>query len=131
MPYSQTIEVKLNDIKELYKGLSSPPANFKELEIIPSPMPFGYRTRCQLHIVKGKAGFHKRRSHELIEIERCEVLDERLNKKIKELRFPSNFDGKIELYIKDGIVCETDISTCIKNLQNNAFWRKNPSGAVS
>jgi Ca2+-binding EF-hand superfamily protein len=45
-------------------------------------------------------------------------------------------DGLAKLSImidvdKDGIVCETDISTCIKNLQNNAFWRKNPSGPVS
>jgi len=120
-PYSQTLEKKRNNIMELYKDLSLSPENLKDLEIVPSPLPFGYRTRCQLHIVKGKAGFYKRRSHELIEIERCEVLDERLNKKIKELRFPSNFDGKIELYMKDGIVCER----LVEKKYDNIFYQIN------
>ena len=120
-PYSKTLEIKLNNIRELYSNIPVAPKNFKELEIIPSPMPFGYRIRCQLHIVKGKAGFHKRRSHELIEIERCEILDERLNKKLKELKFPANFDGKIELYIKDGIVCER----LVEKKYDNVFYQIN------
>ncbi|MCX6112473.1 MAG: hypothetical protein NTY22_04205 [Proteobacteria bacterium] len=120
-PYSQILEIKLNNIKELYKNQPVLPGNLKDMEIVPSPTPFGYRTRCQLHIVDGKTGFYKKRSHELIEIERCEMLDERLNKRIKTLKFPSNYEGKIELYIKDGTVCER----LVEKKYNNIFYQIN------
>ena len=121
IPYAETLQIKLNDIKGLFLSSTTQPENIEAMDIVASPMPLAYRTRCQIHVVKGKAGFHKKRSHDLIEIERCAVLDERLNKKIAELRFAPNFDGKIELYIKDGKVCER----LVEKKYDNLFYQIN------
>lgn len=122
-PYTKTLQAKLNNIKELYSLSKITPSNIDKLEIVPSPLPFGYRTRCQLHVVNGKIGFHKKRSNDLIEINRCAILDERINKRIKELNFPKNYTAKIELYLKDGTVCER----IVEKKYDNIFYQINDS----
>ncbi|MEI6093327.1 MAG: hypothetical protein WCQ47_06555 [bacterium] len=121
--YAETLGIKLNNIKELYSPSKTKPLNIDHLEIVPSPLPFGYRTRCQLHVVNGKIGFHKKRSNDLIEIKKCIILDERINKRIKELNFPKNYSAKIELYLKDGVVCER----IIEKKYDNIFYQINDS----
>jgi len=119
--YAQTLEIKLNDFKALTKALGLEPDNIHDLKISPSISAFHYRTRCQLHIVDGKTGFFKKKTHELIEIETCLMLDERLNQKISELKFPSSFKGKIELYIKDDKVFER----LVEKKYDNLFYQVN------
>jgi tRNA/tmRNA/rRNA uracil-C5-methylase (TrmA/RlmC/RlmD family) len=121
VPYPSTLDIKLNNIKDLSGRSPVKPDNLGSIEIVPSPMPFGYRGRCQLHVSNGKAGFHKKRSHDLIEIEKCLMFDERLNQKIRELKFPTDFNAKIELYIKDGQVCER----LIEKKYDNLFYQVN------
>jgi len=121
IPYPSTLEIKLNNINGLFTNSAAKPDDLETMEMVPSPMPFGYRGRCQLHVSKGKVGFHKKRSHDLIEIEKCLMFDERLNKKIKELKFPPNFDAKIELYIKDGTVCDR----LVEKKYDNLFYQVN------
>ncbi len=100
IPYIKTLEIKKNSFSEL---LGLDPSN---VNIVASPNPIHYRTRCQLQILNGNLGFFKRKSHDLVEVKECLMLDERINKKINTLKFPNDFKGKIELYIKDGVVCE-------------------------
>lgn len=99
-PYSKTLQTKLEDFKSLLAS------KVKNIEMVPSPSPVHYRTRCQVQISNGKPGFFKRKSHDLVEIKECLMLDERLNEKIRGMKFAPSFNGKIELYIKDGTVCE-------------------------
>lgn len=55
--------------------------------IIPSPKIWNYRNRIRLHRDrKGKIGFFKNASHEIIEIEKCLIADERINEKLPLLR---------------------------------------------
>lgn len=98
IPYAETLKIKLNEFKKL--------TLVDHVEIIPSPSPINYRTRCQLQVVNGKAGFFKKKSHDHVEIKKCLLLDERLNNKIGKMNLPASYNGKIELYIKDGVVCE-------------------------
>jgi tRNA/tmRNA/rRNA uracil-C5-methylase (TrmA/RlmC/RlmD family) len=121
VPYPSTLDIKLNNINGLFAGATIKPDNLEAMQIVPSPMPFGYRGRCQLHVSKGKVGFHKKRSHDLIEIEKCIMFDERLNQKIKELKFPANFEAKIELYIKDSAVCDR----LVEKKYDNLFYQVN------
>ncbi len=99
-PYLSTLETKKKWVSELL-GLDP-----KKVETVPSPSPVHYRTRCQVQILNGNPGFFKRKSHDLVEIKECLMLDERLNEKIREMKFDQNFKAKIELYLKDGVVCE-------------------------
>ncbi len=101
-PYSETLQIKLKD----FKGLVESKLSSNSPKIVASPNPVNYRTRCQLQISKGVCGFFKKKSHELVEIQKCLMLDKRLNDKIKSMNFSKNYEGKIELYIKDDVVCE-------------------------
>lgn len=57
--------------------------------IIPSPKIWNYRNRIKLHRDrKGKIGFFKNLSHEIIEIDKCLIADERINEKLKRIAFP-------------------------------------------
>jgi 23S rRNA (uracil1939-C5)-methyltransferase len=106
LPYSQTLEIKLKETKQLLKGNDAKPKNLEDMPITASPKVFNYRNRCQLHIKNGVAGFFKKRTHDLIKIEKCLMLDERINEKIAELRFPKDYNGKIELYLVGDNVAE-------------------------
>jgi 23S rRNA (uracil1939-C5)-methyltransferase len=55
VPYPSTLDIKLNNIKDLSGRSPVKPDNLGSIEIVPSPMPFGYRGRCQLHVSNGKA----------------------------------------------------------------------------
>ena len=101
-PYSQTLQIKLKE----FQGLIASKLSGDSPKIVESPKPTNYRTRCQLQISNGVCGFFKKKSHELVEIQECLMLDKRLNDKIKSFKFQKNYDGKIELYIKDNVVCE-------------------------
>jgi 23S rRNA (uracil1939-C5)-methyltransferase len=45
----------------------------------------GYRGRATLHVSRGRLGFSRRGSHEVIAIQRCSLLDEKLNAAIERL----------------------------------------------
>jgi tRNA/tmRNA/rRNA uracil-C5-methylase (TrmA/RlmC/RlmD family) len=50
------------------------------LPAIPSPKPWNYRNRIQLHVdSQGHAGFYRPKSHEVVEFEACAVADEQIN----------------------------------------------------
>jgi 23S rRNA (uracil1939-C5)-methyltransferase len=55
-------------------------------ETVPSPAPFGYRNRIQLHFAQGKMGFFRKGSHDIVPIENCEISDPKLNQEMLRLR---------------------------------------------
>ena len=119
--YKDTLHTKLNSTKELLKSNDARPQNLEQINIVSSPKIFNYRNRCQLHIVNGNVGFFKRRSHDLIKIDNCLVLDERINERIRGLRFPSNYNGKIELYMTGNSVSER----IVEKKYDNSFGQVN------
>jgi len=106
LPYQQTLEIKLKNVLALLKKNDARPKNLENISITGSPKIFNYRNRCQLHIKNGVAGFFKKRTHDLIKIEKCLMLDEKINEKIFSLKYPANYNGKIELYLSGGAVAE-------------------------
>ena len=56
------------------------------LPIIPSPQPFNYRNRAQFKTEGPKIGFYKRQSHELVEFEKCYIVDEKINKELSVIK---------------------------------------------
>lgn len=50
------------------------------LSALPSPLQWNYRNRVQLHVdSKGRVGFYRPKSKEVVEFERCLIADESLN----------------------------------------------------
>src|SRR5437773_5473451 len=54
--------------------------------IIPSPEQYGYRNRITVHAQEGVIGFFRRDSHTLLDIERCPISRDEVNRALAELR---------------------------------------------
>jgi 23S rRNA (uracil1939-C5)-methyltransferase len=66
--------------------------------IIPSPEQYGYRNRITVHALGGMIGFFRRDSHRLIDVERCPISRDEVNRALAELRAqPQVRDGHYTL----------------------------------
>jgi len=54
--------------------------------IVPSPRQYAYRNRITVHALDGVVGFFRRDSHRLIDIERCPISRDEVNRALAELR---------------------------------------------
>ena len=57
-----------------------------EIEIVPSPVQWNYRTRVQWKCEKNKLGYFARNSHRVIDVEVCPIIAPPLQKQLAELR---------------------------------------------
>lgn len=75
----------------------------KEIEIIPSPRPFGYRARAHWHAntKQKKIGYFQRNTNNVIDIENCPILTEEMQTTLTHLRenivWESNWSEKIAI----------------------------------
>jgi tRNA/tmRNA/rRNA uracil-C5-methylase (TrmA/RlmC/RlmD family) len=65
--------------------------------IIPSPKQYEYRNRITIHVQDGMIGFFKRDSHRLIDIERCPISCDEVNRELMDLRARNPRDGHYTL----------------------------------
>ncbi|MDI6725845.1 MAG: class I SAM-dependent RNA methyltransferase [Smithellaceae bacterium] len=80
-------QVQVKDALARIGGLVDPPL----APIIPSPMSCHYRGKAEFHVTKGPAaslhlGFHQGESNWLVEIDRCEIAEESINRALRRLR---------------------------------------------
>jgi 23S rRNA (uracil1939-C5)-methyltransferase len=77
----------------------------KILPIIGAERPLHYRNRIQLRAGQGRLGFFKKKSHELVDIEKCQIAQPSLNEAIAKIRKSGLSSGaqieKIELYLTE------------------------------
>lgn len=84
MDYSKELEFKIKKVEDILKKFGG--IEYKINEII-SPNIYNYRNKATFQVNK-KLGYFKKRTNDLIEIDNCLLVDERINnliKKIKEL----------------------------------------------
>jgi len=62
--------------------------------IVPSPTQYAYRNRITVHALDGVIGFFRRDSHRLLDIERCPISRDEVNRALAELRE--------QKYVRDG-----------------------------
>jgi len=65
--------------------------------IIPSPREYGYRNRITVHAENGVIGYFRRDPHRLIDIERCPIAMDEVNRELAELRKHEVRDGHYTL----------------------------------
>jgi 23S rRNA (uracil1939-C5)-methyltransferase len=56
------------------------------IQVIPSPDSYGYRVRVQLRVKNGRMGYYRERSHQLVDIDRCQISHSLINQIILSLR---------------------------------------------
>jgi tRNA/tmRNA/rRNA uracil-C5-methylase (TrmA/RlmC/RlmD family) len=80
------------------------------VEIVPSPAPYGWRSRTRVFAERGRVGYRRRQSHALQAITRCPVLVPALDEALHALASDPPADGEIELAVGDAEVRRTAVS---------------------
>jgi len=87
MDYEAQVEAKVGIIQDCLHRIGK--IDYEgELDVIRSPLEFGYRTRAQWHadINEHTIGYYRRSSHDVVDIEQCPIASPVLNQTLKELR---------------------------------------------
>ncbi len=115
--YPAQVEAKrkiLHDTLTRVGKLSLPP----EIEMLPSPAPYGYRSRARVLVDPLHVGYRERRSHELCPTTQCPILVTDLERKFSELAAkPPTPAGEWELAQGDG---ETRATPLTKEFESGA-----------
>ncbi len=82
--YASQLEAKESTIRHTFDRLKLQPKEF--LPIIPAQEQLSYRHRIQLHQQGTMLGFFKRRSHDVVDVEKCVVAHPKINEHLTELR---------------------------------------------
>lgn len=91
-------------------------------EVVASPNEFRYRNRIQLHHSGPRAGFHKRGSHEIVDIDDCPITEKKIACEIPRIKkeFVHRKAGRIELYLsQDGEFSVRDLSSTDERAADN------------
>ena len=87
--YECQLEVKQQQVKEVFSRIGAI-RDPEVSKIIPSPLSYGYRGKARLHKAKTdegiRLGFMDISGGRLVDIERCEIMDETINEQIRETR---------------------------------------------
>lgn len=70
--------------------------------IIPSPVAYASRNRITVHAQEGVIGYFRRDSHQLIDVERCPIAMDEVNRALADLRENQVRDGHYTLRAKSG-----------------------------
>ena len=69
-----------------------------EIEHVPSPVAFHYRSRARIAYAQRRVGFRARASHEVVDIETCAVLDAATETELSRVRArPPRGEGELEI----------------------------------
>jgi tRNA/tmRNA/rRNA uracil-C5-methylase (TrmA/RlmC/RlmD family) len=94
--YEHQLTIKSRQVRDVLQRIGK----IRELPlrpIIPSPRDYAYRNRITVHVEDGVIGFFRRDCHRLIDIERCPISREEINRALAELRAQKPRDGHYTL----------------------------------
>ena len=98
MKYEKTLMYKKENVKDVLRKFGN--ITIDEIEIVPSKNIYNYRNKITLKVDHGKIGYYKNNTNELIEIDKCYLATEKINKIISKLK-KENLENVREIIIKD------------------------------
>jgi len=99
--YEHQLAIKWRQVRDILQRIGK----LKEVPmrpIIPSPEPYEYRNRITVHALDGVVGFFRRDSNRLIDIARCPISRDEVNRALMELRAQHVRDGHYTLRASSG-----------------------------
>ncbi len=94
--YEHQLAIKWRQVRDILQRIGKF-ADVPMRPIIPSPVPYRYRNRITVHAQDGVIGFFRRDSHRLIDIERCPIAANEVNRALAQLRSSRPRDGHYSL----------------------------------
>ncbi|MEP6603503.1 MAG: TRAM domain-containing protein [Spartobacteria bacterium] len=96
--------------------------------IVPSPQEYGYRNRITVHAQDGVVGFFRRDSNRLIDIERCPISREEVNRELTALRKGNVRDGHYTLRASSGPRVFSQTNDAVANALRDLILGMIPAG---
>jgi 23S rRNA (uracil1939-C5)-methyltransferase len=89
LSYERQLAAKVEIVRDSLHRIGK--IEIDDLPIIPSPLPLGYRTRALWHVDTrlGRMGYHRRNSHDVVDIDHCPILDPALDATLQRFRSES------------------------------------------
>ena len=117
LSYEKTLEYKKNRVISLFKKFAD--INLSDLEISSDLNNYGYRNKVSLKVRDGKIGYFKNGSNDLIEIDKCLILSDRINEIISVLK-KEDLSNVTSIVIKDmdDVLIDIEGTLDISNLKN-------------
>jgi 23S rRNA (uracil1939-C5)-methyltransferase len=87
--YAHQLEIKRRQVGQTLRRIAklSPP---NVAPVVPSPLPYGYRGKAEFHLEEGRGGrrlgLMALATNDIVEVERCGICDDSINRKLGELR---------------------------------------------
>ncbi|MGM9877055.1 MAG: class I SAM-dependent RNA methyltransferase [Bacilli bacterium] len=75
--YEKEINIKINEIEKIFNT---------KVNYLYNKNTYNYRNKVILHVLNGKLGYYSDKTHDLCEIDSCELLDSKINLKIGEIK---------------------------------------------
>ena len=116
MDYENQLEFKKNKIESIFKKICNMDI---KLDKVNSFNNLNYRNKAVFKVEKDKVGFYKTKTNELVDINSCIILDEKINDCLLKFRMfiKENKDNDInELMIR---VCEDEIMLSLDNINSD------------
>ena len=123
MSYADQLKYKENKVKDIMKKYASIEED-KVKNIVPSPNIYNYRNKVTLKVDK-ELGYYKRRSNDIVSINYCYLLDDKLNNIIKKLNEIGLDKGINEVVIRNVSDDDTSLTLSLqKPLKNYEKYKK-------
>jgi 23S rRNA (uracil1939-C5)-methyltransferase len=117
--YSHQLEIKSRQVADVLRRIGKM-GNVPMRNIVPSPHHYAYRNRITVHAENGTVGYFQRDSHRLIDVERCPIAMDEVNRELTELRSHEVPDGHYTLRARSGprVFSQTndDVANALRNL---------------
>ena len=101
LDYAHQVEIKSRQVRDVLQRIGK----LKDIPMrpmIPSPLEYAYRNRVTVHAENGVIGYFRRDSHRLIDVERCPIAMDEVNRELAELRSQRVRDGHYTLRARSG-----------------------------
>ena len=99
--YAHQLEIKSRQVRNVLQRIGKL-EDVPMRPIVPSPLEYAYRNRVTVHAENGVIGYFRRDSHSLIEIERCAIAMDEVNRELADLRSQDVRDGHYTLRARSG-----------------------------
>lgn len=95
--YDKTLEFKKNKVQELIR--KNKIDYDKDIEVIRNENYLNYRNKASLKIKDGKIGFYQNKTHQLVEINVCKIVNEEINKVIENYKLLGISNGSLTVRV--------------------------------
>ena len=112
--YAHQLEIKSRQVSDLLRRIGKL-KNVPLRQIVPSPLQYSYRNRITVHAEDGVIGYFRRDSHRLIDVERCPIAMDEVNRELADLRTRSVPDGHYTLRASSGPRVFSQINDAVAN----------------